>query len=113
MDIRNLTWADFLTPQEHALIGSTVTYGEKFYTPIMVQKGAEPFAVDNIRGLYKTFYAQHSAFEYMDGSKVEPGLVEVELASLNLNGGKTLQNPKPVDKDLRIKNEPQYRLDRK
>ena len=52
-----IQWCDFLTPQEHKMTGFDPKrfYGERWYTPIAIQKGFGEDFVKYVRQRYSTF----------------------------------------------------------
>ena len=99
----------FLTTQEHKLIGSSPSEEhenkEKWNIPWAVQDGWNSMVVDYIRQKAGTFKATCIYFidENGVGVQTEDILLEVRLSPLDLDSGKTIHEPRPLDERLSMK----------
>ncbi|HIH43165.1 TPA: hypothetical protein HA246_05985 [Candidatus Woesearchaeota archaeon] len=101
-------WTDrgeYLTPQEHCYIGSSVEQNNsknypKLYIPLAVQKGEDISAIIARREQEKTFMTGFYLWVDQDGNQCENS-VKCFLSPLNLKTGETLNDPKPLDERLR------------
>lgn len=93
-----------LTPQEHMLIGSNLEEGLKWYIPVDIQRGNK--GIEEVNRLRKENPIMQGIILYFlneDGSDPDYSemYAELELASLDLETGESISDPKPINKKLR------------
>lgn len=112
--LEDLSWRQFLTPQEEYLIGSSpnAAYIGQFYTPKAIQDGCDVSAVNSIRQTLGTYSGIEFYFVNGDGHHPTPekdGYIRVILSLLN-EAGETIEDPRPVEDGFKIDEESRVKL---
>jgi hypothetical protein len=96
--------SNIMTLQEHNMIGSSGTNNSEDidpYTPIgLVEDGLTLGEVKTARDLEKHFLSYSIGFIFNEGDS-QQDVIPVSLEPLG-NDGKTIRDPQPLDKDLRV-----------
>ena len=101
------------TPQERALSVSTEEFDKNYYIPDgITEDGKSIDFINKARQIVEYFYGAHFNCIDQEGKKIEAEelFILFELVPLDPETGETLYDPKPKDKNLRVKPNIQERL---